>query len=472
LRILIFILTFFAGAGWAQQPHAAPVSKETVRVKLPKTVEVHVDNGLTILLVEEHRLPEIYMRFRFRGAGAFFDPSGMTGLAKATADTLLRGTATRTPMQIAREIDLLSTEIQSYAPDSATYTALSLHGLSENFERWFNLGIDELLHPAFSPDEFGRWRQQQLANTRNRRGDPSFLAAERFIPALFGPHPTITQRTPDNLETITTDSLRKWHDQRYAPQNAVLGIVGDVTPARILPQLKAAFSSWKRNDFMVPKASRVASSTESQLLLVDRPSAVQTVLLIGNIGPGRGDPDYEVFQVLNRVLLVNVRRNLASRSYAYISATTTNFTTEGLGGSWQLQTAFRTEVTDQALREVLSEVRQIRGEASRDERIAAERLESQKQYLVNAFALSLEHPDQVLQYSMDRKLYGLSDDYWDRYVSKISAVRSEDLQRVARKYVDQKTLQIIAVGDAAKIRAALEQHGKVIVYDPGGNVLP
>ena len=123
----------------------------------------------------------------------------------------------------------------------------------------------------------------------------------------------------------------------------------------------------------------------------------------------------------------------------------------------------RTEVTDGALVEFFNEIRRIR-----DEKVSRRELEESKRSIVAGFALSLEQPTRLLNFAITRKLYGLPADYWDTYAAKIMAVSAEDVQRVARKYLNPETLQLVAVGDATKIKSVLEKYGAVEVYDSNG----
>ena len=95
-------------------------------------------------------------------------------------------------------------------------------------------------------------------------------------------------------------------------------------------------------------------------------------------------------------------------------------------------------------------------------------LEESKRSIVAGFALSLEQPTRVLNFAVTRLVYGLPADYWDTYAAKIMAVSAEDVQRVARKYLNPETLQLVAVGDATKIKSVLEKYGAVEVYDSNG----
>jgi predicted Zn-dependent peptidase len=144
-----------------------------------------------------------------------------------------------------------------------------------------------------------------------------------------------------------------------------------------------------------------------------------------------------------------------------------DFTALRYPGPWRAGGNMRTEVTEGALVEFFNEIRRIR-----DEKVPPAELEESKRSIVASFALSLEQPSRVLGFAITRKLYGLPADYWDNYAAKIAAVTEADVQRVARKYLDPAKIQIVAVGDAGKIKAALEKYGAVEVYDSNGALLP
>jgi zinc protease len=117
----------------------------------------------------------------------------------------------------------------------------------------------------------------------------------------------------------------------------------------------------------------------------------------------------------------------------------------------------RTEVTGPALADLLKEFKEIR-----DVPVPKEELEGAKRTLVASFALGLENPAGVLARWMQQREFGLSEDYWDTYPEKIMAITAADVQRVARKYVPYENVQIIAVGDGAKIRDLLKKFGPVV----------
>src|SRR6266516_1619452 len=207
-------------------PLAAPAAPaktgvEAPKVKLPRAVESKLANGLTVLILEDHRLPTISMTLDIRGAGGIYEPASMTGLAAATAQMLREGTATRTAKEIAETVDRLAAGIAASSAQGSLQTTMNFSGLTENFDRWFPLAVDILLHPGFPADEWNKLKQRQLIGLRQQRTSPTFLARERFNKAIYGGHPaSIVSATPATLEAITPEALKKWHDERYAPQNA------------------------------------------------------------------------------------------------------------------------------------------------------------------------------------------------------------------------------------------------------------
>jgi predicted Zn-dependent peptidase len=113
--------------------------------------------------------------------------------------------------------------------------------------------------------------------------------------------------------------------------------------------------------------------------------------------------------------------------------------------------------------ELMYELKRIR-----DEKVAQDEFDRAKRTIVGSFALQLENPQMLLGNIITQKLYGLPSDYWDTFPQRIAAITQDDVQRVARKYLDLGHLQVVAVGDASKITDVLKQFGAVEIYDTEG----
>jgi zinc protease len=449
-----------------ERKNKAPVSKDILRVQLPKPVELKLDDGLTVLALEDHRLPTVTLRLLIQGAGALNDPADLPGLANLTASMLKEGTTTRTSRQIAEDTERLGATITATAPFGGDTATLTASGLSDNLGEWMHLAVDILLHPTFPESELAKLKQRLRVQLQQQRSSPMFLVQERFNRAVYGNHPAaVTSTTLESIDKITPALLAKWYKERYVPQNAILAIAGDVRAADLV-QMFNDMPSWEPSDSKIIAPAPTKAASGRRIYVVDRPGAVQTDIFLGNIAVTRIDPDYVPLVVMNRIvgggsssrLFLNLREEHGYTYGAYSMLVARKF-----AGPWIAEASMRTDATGGAMTEFMNEVNRIR-----DKTVPESELEESKRAIVAGFALSLEEPSQLLDYAITQKIYGLPADYWDTYPAKIMNITAEQVQRVAKKYVVPDELQIVAVGDASKIKPVLEKFGPVEVYDTQG----
>jgi zinc protease len=454
-----------------ERKNQAPLSNQVLRVNLPRPFETKLSNGVTVLIAEDHRFPAISVQLQLDAAGALHEPSNLAGLASMTAQMLREGTHSRDSKQIAEEADKLGASFGASAEFGSSVTTFGASGLSDNFDSWFPLAFDVFLNPSFPARELDNLKQRLAVQLRQQRSAPGFLATERFNRAVFGSHPAaIVSATPESLNALTPQLLAKWHRERYVPQNAIMGFAGDVRASELIPKLEKLLAGWKPSGLKESLPPNAAPAHARKIYLVDRPSSVQTTIALGTIAIDRRSPDYIPMAVMNHLLgggaaarlFLNLREE---KGYTY--GVYSDFTALRYPGPWRAGGNMRTEVTAGAVDEFFHEIRRIR-----EEKVSESELADTKRAITARFALSLEQPTGVLAFAMVRKTYGFPDDYWDTYPAKVMAVTVDELQRVARKYLNPDTMQLVAVGDAEKIKPALEKYGPVEVYDSAGNLVP
>jgi zinc protease len=450
-----------------ERKNRAPVSGEILRVTLPKPFETKLENGLGVLILEDHRFPLVYAQLSLNGAGGLYEPRNLPGLASITASMLREGTTSRNSRQISEEVDRLGASLGAFTGQDSTDASVSASGLSDNFDQWFGLAVDVLLNPAFPADELNKLKQRMKVGLKQQRSQPSFLAEERFRSVLFGDHPAaVISPTEQSIDAITPEMLAKWHRERYVPQTGLLAIVGDVKARDVIARLNKWLAGWKPNDFAETLPAHPVPASARKVYLVDRPNSVQTTITIGNISMLRTDPDYIPMVVMNRVLgsgpaarlFINLREE---KGYTY--SVYSFFQADRYPGPWRAAGDVRTEVTDGAMKEFFYELRRIA-----EQKAPEPELEEAKRSMVASFALSLESPNQLMSYAVVRKRFSLAADYWDTYPAKLMAVTADDVQRVARKYLSLDGVQVVAVGDGSKIKSALEKYGPVEVFSTEG----
>jgi zinc protease len=450
-----------------ERKNKAPVSRDILRVKLPRPVEAKLKNGLTVLILEDKRAPYVNLQLYLDGAGALFEPNDIAGLANATAAMLTEGTKSRSSVQIAEQIDRLGAGLGAGSSFGSPDTVVSASGLSDNFDEWFGVFVDVVLNPSFPADELEKLKQRQRAQLREQRSSPGFLTSERFNRAVYGDHPAgQVSASMESIAKLNRDALIQWHRDRYVPENAILGIAGDVRSKELIAKLEKRLAGWKQREVKRVWPRNPAPAKARRVFLVNRPNSVQTTLALGNIAIDRRSPDYMAMVVMNHVigggassrLFLNLREE---KGYTY--GVYSDFSALRYPGPWRAGGSMRTEVTADALTEFFNEIQRIR-----EEKVAAGELEASKRAIVASFALSLEQPARVLAFAITSKQYGFPSDYWDSYPAKIMAVTPDDVQRVARRYLNPDALQVVAIGDASKIKEPLEKYGAVEVFDASG----
>jgi zinc protease len=431
-------------------------------------VEEILDNGLTLLILEDHRLPRVAVSISVGAAGPIFEPRDLPVLANTTADMLLAGTKNRTSRQIAEQIGNLGATFSASSAFGSTTANLSASGLSDGFDKWFEVALDVLLNPSFPVDELNSLRQRSKARLQQQQAMASTQATERFYGAIFGHHPAaVRSAAAESLDAITPALLTKWHQDRYRPQNTIVGIVGDVRAHDLVPKLKTWLGSWQKSEVPMDLPPNPAPAVAKKIYLIHHANATQATIFVGNVTVDRRSPDYIPMMVMNRVLgegaATRLFLNLRERNgYAYGAFSV--LTALAYPGAWLATTDVRTEVVGAAVGELLGEIRRIN-----EEKVPDAELAESKRAAAASFALSLEQPSQLLSYSVTCLRYGFSADYWDTYAAKIMGVSADDIQRVARAYLNPDALQIVVVGDATRIKAALEKYGPVELSDTQAN---
>ena len=335
-----------------------------------------------------------------------------------------------------------------------------MSAMTENFDEALSIMADILLHPSFPADELEKWKTRQRSQLEQQRTNPATLSNEVLMRTLYpGDARQFTQITAASLDKITRDVLVEHYRKYFVPSGEMAGVVGEITPKDAVAKLEKALGAWKGGPVAPVTFAAKPPIAEKKVYLISRPGSVQTSLTLANRAILRTDPDYIACMVMNQVLgsgtaarLFRIIREEKGYTYGVSSSFAATKTAQHFISSMSV----RTEVTEPALADLLKEFKEIR-----DVPVPKEELEGAKRTLVASFALGLENPASVLARWMQQREFGLPEDYWDTYSTKVMAITAEDVQRVARKYVPYDNVQIIAVGDGAKIRELLKKFGPV-----------
>jgi len=442
----------------------APVSDEILHVHIPRPVKQTLPNGVRVLVLENHRAAAINVSIYVDGAGGLFDPAGQPGLANMTGQMLNKGTEKLSAQDIAQATDTQGATLAVATSSTSANVALSAGGLSVNVDRWLPIVADVLLHPSFPADELADAKQRQLSHLQSQQVNASFLATKYLRKALYGDTPEgIVSATPASTTAFTVEAIRGFYAQRYTPQNTIVIIAGDITPAKAFAAVSDALKGWQRTDLQVTLPAVTRETAARTVTLVDRPGSVQTNLILGRLAVDRRDPDYVPLMVANHVLGTGPAGRLFMRLREEKSYTYGAYSTVDAGdyrGYVSATSEVRSPVTGGALDEFFNEFHRLGSEP-----VGSEELKRHEHSMVAIFALSLESPAALLTYVHTQEHYGFPEDYWDRYAEQLATISAGDVMRMGAKYFSGDHMQVVAVGDPA-IQPALAKWGDVREVKP------
>jgi len=438
-------------------------------LKLPAVQTTVLPNGLTLAIVEMHKVPVVDVQLLI-DAGAARDPSTAPGLATFTATMLQQGAGARSALDIADEAAFLGAQLGTAAGfDGAS---ASIHVPKRRLEAALDLLADVVLRPAFADSEIARQRELRAAQLVQQRDEPVSVANIAFPAIVYGrehPYGHPLNGTDSATARLARASVAEFYRTNYRPNGARILVVGDVTLAQARRLIAARFGGWERGDVPAFPSPAAAPPTAARTVyLIDKPGAAQSVVRIGHLGPVRTTPDWFALEVLNTILggafTSRLNQNLReTRGYTY--GAFSQFVPRRLSGAFVALASVVTAKTDSSLIEFLKELRRIR-----DETVAPAELAKAKAYLTLGLPGDFETTGGAAARFRELLSLGLPLDYYDRYVDRINAVTAADVQRVARQYIDPDRFDIVVVGDKAKIEAGIKalNEGPIVYRDLWG----
>ncbi|HEX6177759.1 MAG TPA: pitrilysin family protein [Thermoanaerobaculia bacterium] len=422
----------------------------------PHVTRKTLPNGLRVVIAENHTAPLVAMRTLVR-SGADRDPADLAGVAGLTADLLDEGAASRDAIRLAEDIGLLGGALATGADWDAAYASVDV--LSRNTEAMAAILADVSFRAMLPQDGFDRVRNERLTEIFQQKDEPAAIAGKRFSSLLYGSgvYGNSVIGTTESVERIRLEHIRRYYEQHYIPNNSSVIVAGDVTADATIDLVSRVFGEWKRGPEPPHPKIDPHRFDSSKIFIIDRPQAVQSEIRVGHVGVPRSCDDYFPLSVMNALLggVFNSRINLNLRErHGYTYGARSAFSFRRLAGPFVVAAPVRNEVTRESVTEILGELRRIRTGDIEERELA-----DTKNYLMGVFPATVQSSSDIAGRLLDMELYGLPEDYFDRYRENIDAVSADDIARVAKKYIDPERALIVIVGSAKQIREPLGNLG-------------
>ena len=416
-----------------------------VALALPKVHEFTLDNGLKVLVQEDHRAPVVVSQIWYK-VGSSYEPTGITGISHALEHMMFRGTSDVGPGEFARIIATNGGDQNAFT--SRDYTAYFERLDKDRLEVGLRLEADRMRHLLFNKEAVAKELQVVAEERRLRTDDsPDSLTFEQLNAMAFITSP---YRYPiigwmSDIQALDTEALRRWYQQWYAPNNATLVVVGDVDPQRVLELAKTYFGPLQPSEIPALKPTSEVAQRGERRVIVKAPAELPYVILGYKVPVLKtAEQNWEPYalEVLSGILDAGassrLSRNLIRGSQLAASA----------GAEYNLDTRlddlFILAGNPAPGHDTAELERALRAQVQRlqDEPVSPEEL---SRVVAQVIAAEVYQLDSMFYQGMRLGILetvGLGWRTMDEYVERIKAVTPEQIQAVARKYLSDDHLTV------------------------------
>jgi len=435
-----------------------PVPGAPPELKLPKLQHATLSNGLKIVLAERHELPLVNFILA-SDAGFASDAMTAPGTANLAMEVLTDGTRTRNALQISDELEALGGQL--HASSNLDLSFVSLSALRAKLDPSLNLFADVVLNPSYPEKEVER-EQKLVKSAIEREENTPELIARRVVPGLlygenhpYGGSMTGTG-TIESVSKLTRADLVKFHDTWLKPNDSTMIVVGDTTLKEITPKLEKLFAGWKSGEVPQKNVTTVAMAAKSEVYLIDKPGALQSVIVAAEVAPPRANDEEIAIEAMNDALggTFGARINMNLREDKHWSYGARTVLRDARSQRPFLTFApVQTDKTKESMAEINKEYRGVVGEHPISD-AELKKIQANETLRVPGSRETLAELGQAIT---DIVQFGLPDDYYETYGAKVSALRLPDVNGAAKEIVHPDHVIWVVVGDRAKIESGVKE---------------
>jgi zinc protease len=431
--------------------------------EIPHPQRVELDNGLVVLILEDHELPLVEVTALVR-AGSSLDPADKVGLADLAGEVLRTGgTETMPGDQLDDWLESRAAEVEvGVAPEAARVT---LSSLKQDFPEALRVFSDVLRHPAFDPKKLEVERNKAVADVSRQNDEMLDILFRKFGEIVYGADSPYG-RTPTyaSLGAIRRDDLVAWHRQAFHPERTLIGVVGDISAEEALRGIRQAFGDWPRGTGEKPAAATWHEKVTPGIYYAEKNEFKQSGIMMGHLGVRKDDPDFYALELMNHILgtsyasrlFVNVRGK-KGLAYAVNGQVASQWDHPGLA---MLFMSTKVNTTAAGIDALLEEVRNIATAPP-----GQEELERSRRSLLDSFVFKVDSPRKVMNQALTLELNGYPADWLSHYRAGIEAVTPAQVRDAAARHLRPQDFAIFVVGPSEGRDRPLTEFGKVTPVD-------
>lgn len=459
---LVAILTICFSLNAQVDRTQKPASGPAPQVKFGKAEKFKLKNGLTVIMVENHKLPRASASLNIDNKPVF--EGDKAGVSSMMGSLLGRGTPSITKDEFNERVDFLGANV-SFGSSSAYASSLKRY-----FEEVLGLMADGVKNSQFTQEEFDKEQKITLDGIKSNEKSVTTIARRVEDLLTYGAeHPYGEFVTKETINNITLADVKTNYNTYYKPNNAYLVVQGDINPKEIKKLVTNLFSDWETGTLPSPEIPEPKNVETTEINFINMDNAVQSeIAIINNINLKLGDKDYYAALLANRILggggTARLYSNLREdKGYTYGSYS--RLRQSRYAATFRATASVRNMVTDSSVVEMMKEINRIRYD-----KITEAELKNAKAQYVGSFVINVQKPATVAGYALNRELYNLPDDFYENYLKNINAVTIDEVQNAAIKYFKGNKARIVITGKGIDVLKNLEKTDYIIKYfDDKGN---
>ena len=466
--LIITGLVFYNPVSSQLDRSVMPESGPAPEIFFGKPNTFKLDNGLTVMVVENSKLPRASASLSFDNPLIF--EGEVAGVSSILGEMIGNGTQSISKEKFLEEVDFMGASM------SVSGSGAFASSLSRYFPRVLELMADAVLNPLLTQEEFDS--QKNLIKESLKTTDKDVATAASRVQDLitYGrSHPNGEFVSQETLDKSELNDAIDFYNNYASPKNAFLVILGDVNFGEIKERVTKLFSAWESKEVISKSFPEPTNPENTEIIFIDMPNGVQAVVsVINTIDFNKKKSDYFSALVANRILggggagrLFNNLREDKGWTYGSYSGVSESYKTKGY---FTAQAQVRNEVADSAAIELLKEVDKMRNTLVSDDELS-----SAKAKYTGNFVMSLEDPSTIASFARNIITQDLPKDYYNGFLEKINSVTKEDVKSAAEKYFLTNKTRVFITGKGSEIIDALDglkyngKELKIRYYDKFGN---
>ncbi len=446
----------FAG----KRKHPSKLKYPPIEITSPEVIDVSLGNGMEGFLIEDHEVPVVDIVILFP---TYFPEEGKFGL-NGMAQWVIRngGSENWSSDRLNEELEFLAASVEVYGGNLSTSVAINC--LKKDLDDVLAIAADLIRNPVFPEDKIEKKRGDMLEEIRRKNDQPRAIARREYFKLIYKGHPYGWDTTVPSIEAITRDDLTSFHAAYFHPNNAIIGISGDVEKDEIVSKLEDVFTGWEQAETVIPKVPAMDPASEENWNYAYKDIS-QAYMMLGHLGINANNEDRCAVNIMNFILgggsftswiVTEVREK---KGLAYSSGSRFGSDAFTLGAFYAFAQT-KGEEYSRAMQIMVEQIEKMRTEGPAEEEFG-KAIDS----YVNSQVFDYDSKSGMVRRLVRLKFEGRPLDTPEKDMKRYANMTIEEVRLAAARYLHPDRMTVFVVGDKDTFDRPLSEFGEVNVID-------